>query len=130
MAFHRFIDSALSGSAIRVYGDGKASRDFTYVADAVDATVLAMEKAEPGQIFNVSSSKPITVSDAIGALREILGRDISVRYEEAQPGDVRDTHADIERARTLLGFRPSKDLRQGLREQVAWQEEAREVSMR
>jgi nucleoside-diphosphate-sugar epimerase len=129
MAFHRFIDSALSGSTIVVYGDGNASRDFTYVADAVEATILAMEKSEPGQVFNVGSSQPITVNDAIAALRDILGREVIVRHEEAQRGDVTDTHADINKARTLLGFKPSKNLRQGLREQVRWQEEAIERSM-
>jgi nucleoside-diphosphate-sugar epimerase len=123
MAFHRFIDSALRGSTIVVYGDGSASRDFTYVADAVDATILAMEKSEPGQVFNVGSGEPVTVNDAISTLEKILGKEISVRHEETQRGDVTNTHADINRARTLLGFKPRTDLRQGLGEQVRWQEE-------
>jgi UDP-glucose 4-epimerase len=125
MAFHRFINSALSGSTLVVYGDGNASRDFTYVADAVDATILAMEKSEKGQVFNVGSSQPITVNDAISTLEEILGKEITVRHEETQRGDVTNTHADINRARTLLGFEPRTDLRQGLREQVRWQEETK-----
>ena len=121
MAFFRFIDSALSGSTVVVYGDGNASRDFTYVADAVEATILAMEKAEPGEIFNVGSGEPITVNQAISILEEIVGKEISVRYEESRHGEVRDTHANINRARALLGFKPSKSLHEGLREQVRWQ---------
>jgi nucleoside-diphosphate-sugar epimerase len=125
MAFYRFINSALTGSTLVVYGDGNASRDFTYVADAVDATILAMEKSENGQVFNVGSSQPITVNDAISTLEEILGKEIRVRHEETQRGDVTNTYADINRARTLLGFEPRTDLRHGLGEQVRWQEETK-----
>ena len=123
MAFFRFIDSALSGSTVVVYGDGNASRDFTYVADAVEATTLAMEKAEPGEVFNIGSGEPIPVNETISLLEDIVGREIGIRYEEAQCGEVKHAHADICKARTLLGFKPSKSLREGLREQVQWQKE-------
>lgn len=123
MAFHRFIDCALSDSPIVVYGDGGASRDFTYVDEAVQATTLAMDKAEAGEAFNVGSSQPVTVNDTINILHELLGKEIKVRYEGAQHGDVRNTHADMNKMVTLLGFKPTKSLREGLREQVQWQKE-------
>jgi len=130
MAFHRFIHSAVSGSPIVVYGDGTASRDFTYVAEAVDGTILAMEKAEPGEVFNIGSGKPITVNEAISFLEEAMGREINVRHEEAQHGDVRDTHADIDKAKSLLAFKPSVTLSEGLREQVQWQKRLNERTIK
>jgi len=125
MAFFRFIDNALSGSSVVVYGDGTASRDFTYVADTVEATTLAMEKAEPGQVFNIGSGEPVTVNETIKIMEQLLGREIHVRYEETQLGDVRSTNADGTKARTHLGFSAKKTLREGLKEQVLWQRSVR-----
>ena len=126
MAFHRFTNNALSGSHVVVYGDGNASRDFTYVTDAVEATILAMEKAEPGEVFNVGSGRSVAVNEAIAVLEGIMGREIDVRYEEAQRGDVKDTCADIDKVRSALAFQPSKSLPEGLKEQVQWQKRLNE----
>jgi UDP-glucose 4-epimerase len=125
MAFFRFIESALRGTQLVVYGDGTAARDFTYVTDVVGATVKALESASPGEVLNVGSGNPVTVNEAISILKELLGRGIEVKYGEAQRGDVGSTHADIHKARSILGFAPSKSLREGLREQLVWQKEVR-----
>ncbi len=126
MAFRRFINSALSGSTIVVYGNGNASRDFTYVSDTVDATILAMEKAEPGETYNIGKSQPVTINSAISVLERIVGK-VNVRHEEKQHGDVENTLADIDKARSTLGFNPSMNLQKGLREQVRWQREMNEA---
>jgi UDP-glucose 4-epimerase len=124
MAFSRFIDCALSNLPVIVYGDGSATRDFTYVDDAVEATTLAMEKAEPGDVFNVGTASATSVNDVLKALEATIGRRITIRYEETKGGEVKDTLADIDRARTFLGFKPSTSLRDGLGKQVQWQRES------
>ncbi len=121
MAFHRFIRAILEGKPIAIYGDGEQTRDFTYVADAVEANLLAMRYAPPGAIFNIGGGSRVSVNYAIGLLEEILGKKAIVDYQEAQHGDVRHTLADTSAAREALGFAPKVGLEKGLRAQVVWQ---------
>ena len=121
MAFNRFIRAALDGDPIRVFGDGSQSRDFTYVSDAVDATVAAGSRAVPGNVYNIAGGSHSTISEVIDTLGGLLDREIPVEHGAPVPGDVRDTHASIERARTDLGYEPRVSLGQGLARQVEWQ---------
>lgn len=118
MAFHRFIRSIISGEPIKVFGDGRQTRDFTYVGDIVDATVKAGESDAVG-VFNVGGGSRIGLIEAIRMLEEILG-EADVRFEESKKGDVRDTYADISRAREVLGYTPEVGLREGLEREVEW----------
>jgi len=122
MAFHRFIRAILEGKPITVYSDGEQTRDFTYIADVVEANLLAMRHAPPGAIFNIGGGSRVSVNYAIGLLEEILGKKAIVDYQEAQHGDVRHTLADTSAARETLGFAPKVGLEEGLRAQVAWQQ--------
>ena len=120
MAFSRFIAAARTGDAVEVYGDGEQVRDFTFVADAVEATIRAGSVADPGgAIFNVGGGSRVTVRRVLATLAEILGRQIDIRELPAQPGDVRETGADLRRAAAILGWRPAVSLDDGLRAQVA-----------
>lgn len=120
MAFSRFIGAATRGDAVEVYGDGEQVRDFTYVADAVEATILAGLVADPGKaIFNVGGGSTVTVRGVLAMLGEILGTTIAVRELEAQPGDVRETSADLGRASSTLDWHPTVSLEKGLRAQVS-----------
>ena len=121
MAFHRFIRAILEGNPITVYGDGEQTRDFTYIADAVEANRLAMRYAPPGAIFNIGGGSQVSINYAIRLLEKILGKKAVVDYQEAQHGDVRHTLADTSAAREVLGFAPKVGLEEGLRAQVAWQ---------
>lgn len=121
MAFHRFIRAILEGKPITLYGDGEQTRDFTYIADAVEANLLAMRHAPPGAIFNIGGGSRVSVNYAIGLLEEILGKKAIVDYQEEQHGDVRHTLADTSAARETLRFAPKVGLEEGLRAQVAWQ---------
>ena len=119
MAFSKFIAAALRGDAIEVYGDGSQVRDFTFVADAVEATVRAAAVEDPGEaIFNVGGGSQVTVRHVLEVLGEILGSPLSVRTGPPQPGDVRATGADLRRAARLLGWQPTVALADGLRAQV------------
>ena len=122
MAFHRFIRAMLRGEPIRIYGDGSQMRDFTYVGDVVEATVLAVEAGGEveGEVVNVGSGRPVKLIDAVRAIASITGCEPNVVFEEPRRGDVRITYADTSRAGRLLGWRPKTKLEDGLAEQVRW----------
>ncbi|MEW5913876.1 MAG: NAD-dependent epimerase/dehydratase family protein [Thermodesulfobacteriota bacterium] len=123
MAFHRFIRALLEGTTIRLFGDGGQSRDFTFVADVVEATVAAALAPEAaGGVFNVGGGSRVSVNQVIALLEELTGRRASVERLEVAKGDVRDTEADTSRARQLLGYRPQVGLKEGLAAELAWVE--------
>lgn len=119
MAFHRFIAAILKGETIRLHGDGEQTRDFTYVGDAVQANVAAMQCSAVG-VFNVGGGSRVSLNEALGLLGELVGP-VRVERGEPQAGDVRHTWADIAAARAALGVEPRMSLREGLAAQVAWQ---------
>ncbi len=120
MAFHRFIRALLDGETITVYGDGEQSRDFTYVADAAQANLLAAQSSVAGEVFNIGGGSRVTVNEVLSLLAELTGRTADVKRTSNQKGDVRHTAADTSRARQLLGYAPRVSLRAGLEQMVAW----------
>jgi UDP-glucuronate 4-epimerase len=119
MAFSRFIAAAQRGDPVDVYGDGNQTRDFTFVADAVEATMLAGTVDDPAErIFNVGGGSTTSVREVLELLGTILGRPVEVRRQPEQPGDVRHTGADLERTRRVLGWRPRVAIADGLAAQV------------
>jgi UDP-glucuronate 4-epimerase len=130
MAFTRFIDAALAGDEIEIYGDGLQSRDFTYVDDAVTATIAAASSGRPGAAYNVAGGNRATVREAIEMIERLVEAPVAVRNLAAVTGDARKTGADIEAARRDLGYDPSVSLEDGLRRQVAAQRANRETAAR
>ncbi len=120
MAFSRFIDAALNGRPIPVFGDGLQSRDFTYVDDAVAATISAASSGEPGAVYNVAGGTQATVLDVIEVLARLLGVPPEVERQPPMPGDARKTGADTARARRDLGYRPGVSLEEGLSRELDW----------
>ncbi|MEO6212430.1 MAG: NAD-dependent epimerase/dehydratase family protein [Vicinamibacterales bacterium] len=120
MAFHRFIRAALEGAPITVYGDGEQTRDFTYVADAVAATIAAGVRGVPGRAYNVGGGSRVSMNRVIEIIGRVAGKPLDVRREPAQKGDVRDTYADTSLARADLGFAPSVSLEQGIEAEYRW----------
>ena len=118
----RFISSLASGGTPVIYGDGEQSRDFTYVANAVEANMLAAESPRAaGRIINVANGRRTTLNELLAALKKLTGRDdAEVEYRDARTGDVRHSLADIARARDLLGYEPRVDLEEGLRRTLDW----------
>lgn len=119
MAFHRFIEAALKGVPVTIFGNGRQRRDFTYVSDIVDATLSAAE-AEPGTTFNVGGGQTHELIDAIGIISDALGREPKMEFKEVAEGDVRSTSAGIDLIEKQLGWRPQVNLKGGLRRQVEW----------
>ena len=121
MAFNIFCRAALRGEPIDVFGDGRQTRDFTYVADVVRATRAAAEApGVGGDVFNVGGGARTGLMDAIEQIQELSGRTLEVRNLPPQDGDVRDTGADTTRAAELLGFRPGTAFADGLAAEFEW----------
>jgi UDP-glucuronate 4-epimerase len=118
MAFARLVEAALEGRDFELYGD--ASRSFTYVADAVAATIAAMERGRTGVIYNVGGGEEATMRDAIGVLERVSGRKVDVRAEPAARGDARRTAADVSLVAGDLGWAPTTTLEDGLAAQWSW----------
>jgi UDP-glucose 4-epimerase len=120
MAFHRFFRAALDGQPIVVYGDGEQTRDFTFVADAVAATIAAGERGVPGRAYNIGGGSRVTVNQVLQIVERLVGRPLAVRREQPQKGDMRDTYADTSLARADLGFAPAVSLEEGLESEYRW----------
>lgn len=120
MAFYRIIAAALRGKNFSVYGTGEQSRDFTFVSDAVDATIAAAKSGVSGRAYNVGGGNRATLSDVINVVENIAGKKVPLEYREAQKGDVMHTFADTSLARADLGYNPRVKLEDGLRAQFEW----------
>jgi nucleoside-diphosphate-sugar epimerase len=120
MAFARLVDALARGGAFGLYGDGSQSRGFTYVADAVAATLAAMERAPSGVTYNVGGGSEATMTEAIETLERVAGRRLELRLLPPAAGDVRRTAADTRRIRAELDWAPRVPLDEGLRAQWEW----------
>ncbi|HEU5359563.1 MAG TPA: SDR family oxidoreductase [Candidatus Deferrimicrobiaceae bacterium] len=112
----RFITSVLAGTAPPVYGDGLQTRDFTYIDNVVRVNLLACEapKEACGKVVNVACGKRVSLLEILEIIYGLAGRRVPPRFEPPRPGDVRDSLADISRAKELLGYEPSVSFPEGL----------------
>ena len=115
-----FVTQIARGEPIAVYGDGEQSRDFTYVANVVDATLRAADApGASGRIFNIAAGTPASVNELADAIGRILDKPVQRHEQPPRPGDVRDSWADVSAARSGLGYETSVSLEDGLRLTVA-----------
>jgi UDP-N-acetylglucosamine/UDP-N-acetyl-alpha-D-glucosaminouronate 4-epimerase len=130
----RFVAAYMEGARPRVHGDGSQSRDFTYVDNVIDANLLAARAtALAGEAINIATSTPRSLLDVLREIGEIFGESLSPVFEAERPGDVRQSHADIDAARRLLGYEPRVEFSQGLRATIEWMREvatARRMTIR
>lgn len=120
MAFPRIVDALLGGARFELYGDGRQSRGWTYVADVVDATVLAMAKAPPGATYNVGGGAEVSMLEAIAAFERLAGRSLDFEAGPPVAGDQRRTKADTRRIADDLGWSPRTSFEDGVRAQWEW----------
>jgi nucleoside-diphosphate-sugar epimerase len=120
MAYHKFIRALLRGEAVTVFGDGQQVRGNTYIADCVEATVLAA-RAQRGETYNVGGGEMVSIQDVLGKLEAISGRRFTVRTEPARAGDQRYTFADTTKLQRHFAWSPKVGLDQGLARQWEWQ---------
>jgi nucleoside-diphosphate-sugar epimerase len=123
----RFARACLAGEAPLVFGDGEQTRDFTFVGDAVAANLLAADAPRAaGEVMNVAGGRRVSLNQLLREIRELTHAQVEARYQPARPGDVRDSLADLSRARELLGYEPQVDLRTGLARTIESLEQAKE----
>jgi nucleoside-diphosphate-sugar epimerase len=117
----RFATAFLDGGQPVVFGDGEQTRDFTYVENAVQANLLACEApGVAGQTFNVGTGARISLNRTLELLRKISGKHLQATYDAPRDGDIRDSQADISRAKQSLGYEPSVEFEEGLQKTFDW----------
>jgi nucleoside-diphosphate-sugar epimerase len=117
----RFMLAVIQGRSPVVYGDGEQSRDFTYIENIVEETLLACEKKHAtGKVFNGGTGARITINQVLLLLEKISGRKIQAKYEQPRTGDIRDSQADISLARKMLDYEPRVHFEEGLRRTWNW----------
>ena len=121
-----FATALLDNRSPRIYGDGEQTRDFTYVANVVDGVLRACEAPNAsGEIINVATGGRISLNELFYAMRDVVGGSVEPTYAEARKGDVRDSQADIRKAKALLGYEPIVSFEDGISRTIEWYRAAR-----
>jgi nucleoside-diphosphate-sugar epimerase len=116
-----FSTALLEGRQPVIYGDGEQTRDFTYVANVVDGVLRCCEAPRAaGQMMNVATGGRISLNDLLRVMNQLLGTNLQPIYREPRQGDVKDSQADISKARDILGYQPTVTLEEGLRRTLDW----------
>ncbi len=123
MGFHKFLKAILAGRPLDVYGDGGQSRDCTYVADVVEATIRAGDTRTKSRVFNVGGGTRRALREVLETMQEIVGKRAIIRYTPPERGDVPHTHAEISKSRAEFGYNPVTPVEEGLRQEARWLQE-------
>lgn len=116
-----FISTLCERRQPTIYGDGEQTRDFTYVANVVDGVLRACEAdAVGGEVINIATAGRVSLNQLFRAVRDLIGGDVEPHYTDTRAGDVRDSQADIQKARRLLGYEPIVSFDEGLKKTVEW----------
>jgi nucleoside-diphosphate-sugar epimerase len=116
-----FISALCEGRQPIIYGDGEQTRDFTYVANVVDGVLRALEApSASGEVINVATGGRITLNQLFRTIRDLVGSNVEPIYKAPRAGDVRDSQADISKARQMLGYEPTASFEDGLARTVEW----------
>jgi len=123
-AIPAFVTAILKDKPPTVFGDGRQTRDFTYVDNVVEANLLAARaKQTKGEVLNIACGKAVTVNETIAIINELLGKNIEPIYTDPRPGDIKHSLADVTLAGKLLGFKLTIPFKQGLQKAIDWYRE-------
>jgi UDP-glucuronate 4-epimerase len=120
LAIHKFFKLIWQNKPIQLYGDGSTSRDYTYIDDIIDGVLKSIEGLSGFEIINLGESQTITLRHLVEVIEQILGKKAYKEFLPMQPGDVRQTFADISKAKRLLGYDPHTSIEQGLADFYEW----------
>ena len=120
MAINKFVTAITHGDALTLYGDGTQTRDFTYIADVVEANLLAAQRGSSGDVYNIGGGSRITVNDLIREMEQQCQKNAKIVPAAEQKGDTRDTLADNRKARESLGWMPKISVHEGIERYVRW----------
>lgn len=122
LAISLFLNKALGGESIQMFGDGTSSRDYTFIDDIVRGVLASYDRVDGHgfRIWNLGGSSPVSLKELIGTVQRVTGKELAIRQSPAQPGDVERTFADLTRAGAELDFRPTTPLAEGVARQWQW----------
>ncbi|MCD2200479.1 GDP-mannose 4,6-dehydratase [Halobacterium sp. KA-4] len=121
MAISNFVSRCLNGKPPVIYGDGKQTRDFTFIEDIVDANLALLDTdAADGETMNIGSNDRISIRELAEYVVEETGADVDIVHEDAKDADARHTHADVSKAGELIDYEPSRDIREGVSTFIDW----------
>lgn len=121
MAYFSFTKAILENKPITVFGEGKLMRDFTYIDDIIDGIIASMQKSNGhNAVFNLGHHKPYSVSEMVSCLENLLNKKAIIEFLPTPPGDVDITYADVSKSKSILGFDPKIDLKEGLSHFIKW----------
>ncbi|OYR67201.1 GDP-mannose 4,6-dehydratase [Halorubrum ezzemoulense] len=127
MAISNFVSRCVNGEPPVIYGDGQQTRDFTYVADVVDANRTLLESdAADGDVLNIGSSDNISIQELAETVRDQLAPELEIEYESAREADAEHTHASVKKAGEVIGYEPSRTIAEGVGEFIEWYQANRE----
>jgi nucleoside-diphosphate-sugar epimerase len=124
LAIFRFVQWVSEGRPVKIYGDGEASRGFTYIDDIARGTILALQPLGY-EIINLGGHETITVNKLVALVEELVGEPAQVVHAPANPGEMLANWADVSKAKTLLGWQPQVGLREGISRLIAWYNQER-----
>jgi nucleoside-diphosphate-sugar epimerase len=121
-----FATALLQNRSPMIYGDGEQTRDFTYVANVVDGVLRAVQAdGASGEVINVATAGRVSLNVLFETMRRLIGADVRPEYAPSRPGDVRDSQADITKAKRILGYEPTVSFEDGLQRTVEWYRSSR-----
>jgi len=120
MAIHKFTRLIDTGEGVPVFGDGMSARDYTFVEDIIDGLVAALDRVRGYQILNLGRSETVPLRDLVALIERKLGKKARILTQSEQPGDVRQTYADLTRSRQILGYEPRVGIKEGIDRFVDW----------
>ncbi len=127
MAISNFVSRCMRGEPPEIYGDGEQTRDFTYISDVVDANHHLLEDdSADGEAMNIGSTDNIDIRTLAEVVRDEIDTDLPIKHTAPREGDAEHTHANISKATELIGYEPSRDIREGVGEFIAWYRQNRE----
>jgi UDP-glucuronate 4-epimerase len=124
LAIHKFVKLIESGKPIEMYGDGSSARDYTYIDDIVNGIQKSIDyiftKSDVYEIINIGNNNPVTIQYLISTIYDLMGKIPDIKMSPAQPGDVNITYADLTKAKNILDYKPSTEIRAGLKKFIDW----------
>ena len=130
LAVAKFTELIDRGQVLPLFGDGSAKRDFTYIDDIVTGILGAIDHCEGFSTYNLGNSRPVELRRLIEIIETALGKSAHIEHEDAKPGDVEITYADVTKARREIGFNPSTSIEEGITRYVSWYRDVHAIRRR
>jgi len=120
LAIRKFADMIMEGKEIPIFGDGSLQRDYTYIEDIIDGTLLALDAPGKFDVFNIGNAHPVRIDEMVDTLGHALGQPVRKKFIPTPAGEMIVTHADLTKASQILGYSPKVSFGEGIRRFAEW----------